>query len=156
MTSMLRFCHPATNRFEDLRPAEFGNQQSECVPAGCSVQLDITARSRPPFDDSGQLKFPQRTNHRGSRCAECFHEFRLARKPLAWFILARCDCIGKGLPDFFVLRQRRSSRGFGNHRPDNTGRVYWPQHKISLDNKQTLQIYSSIHNNKLNQICVIC
>ena len=115
MTSMLRFCHPATNRFEDLRPAQFRNQQSECVPAGCSVQLDITARSRPPFDDSGQLKFPQRTSHRGSGCAECFHEFRLARKPLAWFILARCDCIGKGLPDFFVLRQRRSSRGFGNH-----------------------------------------
>ena len=155
MAPMLRFRHPATDRFEDLCTAQFRNQQTECVPASCGVQLDITARSNPPFDDPGQLKFPQRTSHRGSGRPECFHEFRLARKTLARFILARRDCVSKGLPDFFVLRQR-SRRGFGNHGLIiQVGRTA-AQLEIPLDNKQTLQIYSSIYINQPNQICMIC
>src|SRR5690242_5753689 len=37
VTSVLRFGHPATDRFEDLSPAQFRNHQPECVPASCGV-----------------------------------------------------------------------------------------------------------------------
>src|SRR6059036_3086678 len=109
MAAMLRFCHPTTHRFEDLRPPQFRNHQPEGISARCRVNLDITAGPGAPFNDAGQLKLPQGTSHGGPGGPESFNEFGLAWKALAGFVLTGRDGICKSLPDCLVFRSRGSS-----------------------------------------------
>lgn len=115
MARVLRFRHAAAHRFENFCSAQLRNQQSECVAARGRVGSDVAAGSRSSLDDAGQLELAQRAGDGRSRRSKCFYELRFARKPLTWFVLAGCDRVRQGLPDFFVFRKRRFSRGFSNH-----------------------------------------
>ena len=83
--------------------------------SGCVLPFSTPlAESRRGYD-AGQLELAQRAGDGRSRRSKCFYELRFARKPLTWFVLAGCDRVRQGLPDFFVFRKRRFSRGFSNH-----------------------------------------
>src|SRR5439155_3107316 len=55
----LDFGHAATDRFENLRDAELGNEQTEGKPRRAG-RRDVTARPDAPLDEPSKLKFAQR------------------------------------------------------------------------------------------------
>ena len=76
--------HALADRLEDLRLAEFGNQQAERQrpPGACGV-LHERARSGAALDETVALQIANGAADRDPRRAERAHELGLARQPVA-------------------------------------------------------------------------
>ncbi len=60
MASRLRVGHAAADGFEDLGSAQFGNEQSEDIPARGGVGAHVASGSSAPLDDARELQVAQR------------------------------------------------------------------------------------------------
>ena len=107
MIGELDFGHAATGRFENLRDAELGNEQTEGKPRRAG-RRDVTARPDAPLDEPSKLKFAQRAVDRQAGRRERPNEFGFAGQPIAGSILPSGDRILQAIVNLPVLGRRFS------------------------------------------------
>ena len=107
MIGELDFGHAATDRFENLRDAELGNEQTEGKPRRAG-RRDVTARPDAPLDEPSKLKFAQRAVDRQAGRRERPNEFGFAGQPIAGSILPSGDRILQAIVNLPVLGRRFS------------------------------------------------